>query len=180
MNPDIQLTNIVANSNGSLSFDGTQGVRITKFSRVTTNRFSFFSKFSLSPSSGGYVFAKGTVGGSRYYSLYVDTDNSIMMYYRVPVASGTNAVTRFVTFTGPINDGLAHDILMVVQGTTVSITLDGVSLGSQALYGPVDDCGDSDATDCLLYLGQRGDPTGGRFYLTGLIYEARLFYDQAL
>ena len=177
MNPSIQLTTIAANSNGSLTFDGTQGVRITNFARVTTNRFSFFSRFSLTvPGSGGYIFAKGTVSGSRYYSLFVDTDNNVLMYYRVTGST----VTRFVTFNAPINDGLIHEVLMVVQGQTVTVTVDGVSRGSLALNGPVDDCGDSDAADCLMFLGQRGDPTGGRFYYNGLIYEARLFYDQAL
>ena len=99
--------------------------------------------------------------------------STIATYYYKPVGGSTS----LLQFNVSLVDGAVHDVILAINGTTATLTVDGTAQPPQALAGAPDDCSTSDPS-CVLWLGQRAAIVNGSasygFRLTGSIYRAHL------
>jgi len=171
-----------ANNNGAITpdgkvvrFGGTTGLLVTRHGAITS-RFSVTLDLMQAAGTNGYLFAKATAAGSRYYSLYSSaTSRSVIFYYR----TAGSATLRNVRFPVNLSDGAQHAVLLSVDGTVATLRVDAETVGQATLAGLVDDCGAPSAA-CQLVVGQRPSATGNFLFFTGLMTEARLFTATAL
>lgn len=111
----------------------------------------------------GYLVARATATGARYFALYVRTRNrGLNFYYRV---SGSSVQHRLSFAKVVISDGVSHTVGVVASADNkVTVTLDGNAVETASLQGEVEDCGVV-AADCITHVGQRQ----GGFGLNGCI-----------
>ena len=153
---------------GSYCFDGTNHLALNTVPAVAGS-FSLAVVVQLQANAqDGYVLAKSTAAGSRFYSLYV-TSTDVRMYYRQQ-GSSSQHVQRW---TVAIRDGAPHFVTLSVTGTTAVLLVDGVLFPAATLLGQVADCG-AIGSDCVLHIGNRAP---GRFFLQGCLSRAWLFPD---
>lgn len=171
-----------ANNDGSIvpdgntyRFSGSQGLLVTRHSGITS-KFSVTVDLVQTAGTSGYLFAKTTAAGSRFYSLYSSAiSRSVIFYYRI---QGSTTL-RNVRFPVGLSDGSQHAVLLSVDGTTATLRVDATTVGQATLDGLVDDCG-APSSDCQLLVGQRASARGNFRFFTGVITEARLFTATAL
>lgn len=133
---------------GSYQFDGSTALQVLTFPTVTGTRFALAMLFRAAPGSSGYLIAKSTVSGSRYYSLYfTSTTEQVYFFYRV---TGETTI-RFLRFTARINDGVEHSLILSVDGTACSLFVDDTLVGQQQLHAAVDDCVEPESTSVRTY-----------------------------
>jgi len=127
------------------------------------------------PQSSGYLFAKSTSAGSRFFSLYVSSARQhVRMYYRFQ-----GRVTRR-DFNYDLSDGQLYRVMLVINEQTARLIVDDIQIGDGVdLGGEVEDCG-ARSSDCLITIGERPSPTGGRHRLTVLVTDAQLIDGAAL
>lgn len=175
---------------GAYTFNGIdQGLLVSQPDALALGGAAAGTDFSVSvvfravAGSSGYVFAKSTLAGSRFYSLFLSaTRGNTAFYYR----TADSASLRRVDFAVALNDGRAHQVLMRVTGGVnieLRIRSEGQSPDTSpttvaaVLAGAVDDCGAAPTTDCRLYVGQRSGPAG---FFDGAVYSAVLYPRAAL
>ena len=138
-------------------FQGTDAI----FAHVPTVGRSFSVLATFTASAGGYVFAKSSRGGARYYSLYLSRLSSkVYFYYRVAGSSSQKAAS----FNFRLTDGVEYTVLLTVEGTELTLhaysSIFDFGSSRKRLSGSVQDC-DSDGPDCVFVLGARSDDASG-------------------
>eukprot|EP00039_Didymoeca_costata_P013762 m.214291 g.214291 ORF g.214291 m.214291 type:complete len:562 (-) comp15866_c0_seq2:169-1854(-) len=152
---------------GTLCFTGT-GQLVTT-APLTGSFLRIETSVQITPGTSGYIMARSTETGARYFSLYVRSRNrGINFYYLYESNTGMTQGVAVFSFNN-LQDGLFHDVVCVVDGVFVTLFVDGVSKGTQRLRGLVQDCGENSAT-CLTHIGQRQGGLG----LTGCIAKSTL------
>jgi hypothetical protein len=168
---------VTRNEDGVYAFDGSAALKMTTFVGVSST-FSIIITARQMPQPG-YFFSKNSASGSRYYALFSDPQlGTLTWFYRV-AGAGSEAGERSVTIPLGLATGEYHDLLISVNETTLSITLNNGVPMERTLDGEVDDC-ESPGDDCVFYLGQRtvfGNPVA-RFQ--GFLSLAVLFADMVL
>jgi hypothetical protein len=153
---------------------GQQGFPVQEHNYSVEAAFSVALLVRVVPGDSGYLFAKGTASGSRFYSLFAsNTHRRVSMYYT------SGGIGLRVDFSVHIADGGIYHVLLSVNGTSVRLFVDDVQIGSPQLIAPIQDCGARSA-DCLLTLGERPSPNGGAHRLAGLFYDAQFVNGTAL
>lgn len=162
---------------GSLRLAGTRG-HLVNMSGTVSSSFSIVARVSQTPGTSGYILAKSTPTGSRYYGLW-GTQNSgrVYFYYRTP---GSSNVRSVVWSNVNLNNGAVRNILFTVVDDVAMLVVDGRDFGQRSLNGPVDDCG-SPSPSCQLFVGQR-PALDSTFFLpfNGAIFNLRLYQEDAL
>lgn len=165
-------------ADGSVTFPGTRGLRVTAVTGVNGQTgFSVSLTIDQTPSTSGYLFAKTDAAGSRYFALYSSqVSQSVAFYYRV----AGSATQRTARFNVDLDDGEAHRLLLTVQGQSARLSVDdGATFEDEVLLvGAVDDCG-AYTPNCIFSLGQRPTTSGTTLAFSGRMYFAYLYY-QAL
>jgi len=157
---------------------GTSGLRVNTHDYIAGSSFSVAMSVRQLPGSSGYLFAKATASGSRFYSLYAGSDNTVRFYYRIK-GSGATRRRTFKFNIGPSPLAL-YRVLLSVKDTGVSLFIDDVQIGSTVdMGGVIDDCGFA-SSNCILNIGERPSPSGGLFRWAGIVYDARFINNEAL
>lgn len=137
----------------------TSPVALTGVDAVYVQSPSITSTFTIqltfTATRGGYLFAKSTYSGSRYYSVYLSrTSPTVHFYYRI-VGSSTQ---RRVSFYHGLTNGVEYSLQLTVNGTEVTLSVSSplFDFGSttKRLEGIIDDCGPV-GTDCVFGIGAR-------------------------
>ena len=156
--------------------DGETVLNVPSFP-VVGNLFSFSFIAALDRGSGGYLFTVCDSDGGRYAGLYASAHrHRLTFYYQIDGSS----IQRATHFDIELDDGEDNRILVVVDGTRVSVDVQGPALSetaSASLVGPVATCR-SDTEDCHLLLGGRTAADGGTAYrMSGSVYAASLYHN---
>jgi len=174
--PTGDVFDLLAAQDRALFLSGVQGFTVAEHSFSVASAFSIGAVVRIVPRRSGYLFAKATSSGSRYYSLYVsNTNRRVSMYY----ASGASGLRR-IDFGVALADGRVYHILLAVNGTSALLFVDDVQIGdAKTLASPIQDCG-ARSSDCHLTIGERPSLTGGAHRLAALFFDVQLINGQAL
>ena len=153
----------------------TGGALVTRAPAIDTGS-SFTVDLAFSARSAGYLVARSSPDGQRFFGLYMRSrGRGIYFYY---TSSHDPTQQRKVSWGGlDVTDNnfhtLAFDVVGARDGTTtvVSLTVDGVVAGHRRLVGPILDCGEP-SNRCITHLGQRQ----GGFATVGCIFSANYRY----
>lgn len=168
---------VVADADGVYSFGGNVGLQVTSFGAVSA-QFSVYLRVrqSLQP---GYLLAKTTMLGSRYYALFSDPQLGTLTFFYHLAGASSEAAERFLTVPASLATGEFRHVLVSVDGATLNLTVDDGAVRTFDLEGTVADCA-LPGPDCTFYVGQRSvvGTAVGRF--TGAFTAAVLYLDEAL
>jgi len=156
---------------GPVHLDGSRGVEVLTHDRSVAPSFSIAAALSQQPGTSGYIVAKSTASGSRYYSL-LSGAGSLTFIYRIP----NSERLQTARFSALLDDAENHIVLISINGRVARLFVDGESAGQLQLAGNVGDCG-AYGPDCLLFVGQRA---GNSNFFEGTIQALRLFDRSAL
>ena len=109
---------------------------------------------------GGYLYARAKANGFRFSGLYVRSRNRGLIFFYKAVGSSAQKSATFATSV--LGGGVQHSLVFSVAGTTATLAVDSVAVGSQTLEGFVDNCG-APGPECITHVGQRqrGYPMAG-------------------
>lgn len=155
--------------------DGSGDGLLVAAAPAAGSAFRISMAVAIQSGSKGYLFSRSDGrDGSRYFSLYVQSNHrGLVFYYRV-AGSSTQHSARFPGVD--VADGSVHHVELWVSFTDVTVVLDGVSYNKN-LEAAVDDCGSSgtstlmSAAPCVTHVGQRA---GGYVLQGGCFSKATL------
>ena len=84
------------------------------------------------------------------YALLMGLDSNVQFLY----STDRRQQTHTASFARNIVDGHVHFVLLAANATHVSLTVDGLSVGTRALAASVTDCGSTVTDLCVIEVGQ--------------------------
>lgn len=109
-----------------LFLPGTSGFRVAPHDYTVRNSSGFGVALTLRSVAGehGYLFAKATAAGSRFYSLLA-TQGGLRFYYRVT----SSPFVQRRDFAFNVVDGQYYRVLLSVNGSQAAVYVDDVRIG---------------------------------------------------
>lgn len=154
------------NRDSGVSLTG-QSISLKSHSPVSKN-FSLVLDLILSKGSSGYLVSKTTLKSRHFWSLFVEPNCSGFKLKYLTKGSSEQKLVGWETKEG-ICDGNKHRMVLSVDTTSASLTIDQHFLGVLELSGVVDDCNKA-GPSCLLKVGQMQVENDGGTILLALLH----------
>eukprot|EP00045_Choanoeca_perplexa_P017410 m.253075 g.253075 ORF g.253075 m.253075 type:complete len:1168 (-) comp17530_c0_seq4:2163-5666(-) len=154
--------------NGTVMFTGQTHLNVITQLPSLASPFSLSFDLTLPAATSGYLIAKMTQSGTRYWSVYLSTETrQLTWFYQTLDGSGRS-------IHAPANlllDGQPHRLELKAHQANLTIQIDETTVLESSVQGQLKDCKMGVDKDCLLWLGQRSSTAGPIF---GLAFNATM------